>query len=58
LALFLGLPLTSVFFQALQKGLGAYVSALTQPDARAAHQPRVASAQQLDPGDDAQRRLT
>lgn len=36
LAFFLGLPLATVFVQALQKGLGAYLSALTEPDARAA----------------------
>ena len=36
LALFLGLPLLSVFAQALQKGLGTYLAALAHPDARAA----------------------
>jgi len=36
LSLFLGLPLMTVFFQALQKGVSVYLSALWQPDARAA----------------------
>jgi len=36
LAFFLGIPLVSVFYQALQKGLLAYWSALSEPDARAA----------------------
>lgn len=36
LAFFLGLPLVSVFAQALQKGLGTYLAALAHPDARAA----------------------
>lgn len=36
LAFFLGLPLVSVFVQALQKGTGAYIAALADPDARAA----------------------
>ncbi len=36
LVLFLLLPLASVFAHALDKGAGAYLAALTQPDARAA----------------------
>ena len=36
LAFFLGLPLVSVFAQALQNGLGACLTALAHPDARAA----------------------
>ena len=36
LALFLGLPLVAVFTQAFSKGVGVYLAALVDPDARAA----------------------
>ena len=36
LGLFLALPLVAVFVHALEKGVGAYLVALVEPDARAA----------------------
>jgi len=44
LALFLFVPLAAVFFEALKKGLGVYVAAITDPDALSAIKPTLIAA--------------